>query len=234
MKITGEYDTIFVAHRDVRGVLAALTVHLSDRSVNIAFMRTYRTERGGAAYTVFELDDLPQGADLTDLLESLRAHPEVRIATLNPRSRRRARAHRHRDLPFLHECKGAPCLHQGSGRVFGCGHARPRGIAPRHRIGARRHGAGDRCHARRDHRADRASRSLSRRAHRRRGGTRAAGSRIVGGRSYGCRAEQRRRPCHGGSRAQRGDGRHRSRPHRRICRRGPGLRPSSCGSRRRR
>ena len=82
VKITGEYDTIFVAHRDVRGVLAALTVHLSDRSVNIAFMRTYRTERGGAAYTVFELDDLPQGADLTDLLESLRAHPEVRIATL--------------------------------------------------------------------------------------------------------------------------------------------------------
>lgn len=82
VKITGEYDTIFVAHRDARGVLAALTVMLSDRGVNIAFMRTYRTERGGAAYTVFELDELPEGEDLDDLLGSLRAHAEVRVATL--------------------------------------------------------------------------------------------------------------------------------------------------------
>ena len=51
VKITGEYDTVFVAHRDARGVLAALTVLLSTYGRNIAFMRTYRTERGGAAYT---------------------------------------------------------------------------------------------------------------------------------------------------------------------------------------
>lgn len=80
--ITGEYDTIFVAHRDTPGVLAALTVRLSEHDVNIAFMRTYRTERGGAAYTVFELDELPRGARLEGLLGELRAHSAVRIATL--------------------------------------------------------------------------------------------------------------------------------------------------------
>ncbi len=80
--ITGEYDTIFVMHRDAQGVLAALTVLLSNNGINIAFMRTYRTERGGAAYTVFELDDLPRGERLDGLLEQLRAHPEVRAATL--------------------------------------------------------------------------------------------------------------------------------------------------------
>lgn len=80
--ITGEYDTIFVAHQDTPGVLAALTVRLSEHGVNIAFMRTYRTERGGAAYTVFELDELPQGERLEGLLGELRAHHAVRVATL--------------------------------------------------------------------------------------------------------------------------------------------------------
>ncbi len=80
--ITGEYDTIFVTHRDTPGVLAALTVRLSEHNVNIAFMRTYRTERGRAAYTVFELDELPQGERLEGLLSELRANENVRVATL--------------------------------------------------------------------------------------------------------------------------------------------------------
>ena len=82
VKITGEYDTVFVAHRDARGVLAALTVLLSTYGLNIAFMRTYRTERGGAAYTVFELDDLPRGSQLEALLQALRGHEHVEVATL--------------------------------------------------------------------------------------------------------------------------------------------------------
>lgn len=82
VKITGEYDTVFVAHRDARGVLAALTVLLSTYGLNIAFMRTYRTERGGAAYTVFELDELPRGSQLDALLQALRAHEHVEVATI--------------------------------------------------------------------------------------------------------------------------------------------------------
>lgn len=57
VKITGELPTVFVAHQDKPGVLAALTGTLSAWSLNIATMRTFRAERGGAAYTVFEADE---------------------------------------------------------------------------------------------------------------------------------------------------------------------------------
>ena len=54
--ISGAYCTLFVAHRDVPGALAALTGLLAEVHVNIAFCSTYRTEAGGQAYSVFETD----------------------------------------------------------------------------------------------------------------------------------------------------------------------------------
>ena len=57
--ISGMYSTLFVAHQDAPGVLAALTNLLAYVHVNIAFCRTYRTEVGGQAYSVFETDARP-------------------------------------------------------------------------------------------------------------------------------------------------------------------------------
>ncbi len=68
--ISGDYDTLFVAHRDTPGVLANLTLLLARYGINIAFMRTYRTERGGNAYTVFELDELPPATLLNELRDA--------------------------------------------------------------------------------------------------------------------------------------------------------------------
>lgn len=62
--ISGMYSTLFVAHRDVPGVLAALTNLLAYSHVNIAFCRTYRTELGGQAYSVFETDGAADAAVL--------------------------------------------------------------------------------------------------------------------------------------------------------------------------
>ncbi len=73
VKITGDYPTIFVAHNDRPGVLAALTSGLSAASVNIATMHTYRETRGGRAYTVFEVDDAIDSA----LLEYLQRGPSI-------------------------------------------------------------------------------------------------------------------------------------------------------------
>ncbi len=56
VSLTGGYNALFVAHRDQCGVLAALCTLLGDHGVNIAFMRSYRQEVGGMAYTVFETD----------------------------------------------------------------------------------------------------------------------------------------------------------------------------------
>ena len=60
VEISGLYTTLFVAHRDAPGALAALTGALARAEMNIAFCRTYRTEAGGQAYSVFETDGAPQ------------------------------------------------------------------------------------------------------------------------------------------------------------------------------
>ncbi len=64
VEISGLYSTLFVAHRDAPGVLAALANLLAYAGVNIAFCRTYRTEQGGQAYTVFETDNTPDATVL--------------------------------------------------------------------------------------------------------------------------------------------------------------------------
>ena len=77
VSIAGELPTVFVAHRDKPGVLAALTGALSARGLNIATMRTFRSERGGAAYTVFEADDpIPD-----ELVQEVRALEHVGFAS---------------------------------------------------------------------------------------------------------------------------------------------------------
>lgn len=60
VEISGLYTTLFVAHLDAPGALAALTGALAKAHMNIAFCRTYRTEQGGHAYSVFETDGAPQ------------------------------------------------------------------------------------------------------------------------------------------------------------------------------
>lgn len=77
VEISGLYTTLFVAHRDAPGALAALTGALAKAQMNIAFCRTYRTEAGGQAYSVFETDGAPQ----RDVLPAVRSLDLVSYAT---------------------------------------------------------------------------------------------------------------------------------------------------------
>ena len=77
VEISGLYTTLFVAHRDAPGALASLTSALAQAQMNIAFCRTYRTEAGGQAYSVFETDGAPQ----RDVLPIVRALDLVNYAT---------------------------------------------------------------------------------------------------------------------------------------------------------
>ncbi len=54
---TGEYCALIVVQKDKPGVVAHITKCLSDRSVNIAYMRLFREHRGTTAYTIVESDD---------------------------------------------------------------------------------------------------------------------------------------------------------------------------------
>lgn len=77
VEISGLYTTLFVAHRDAPGALASLTGALAQARMNIAFCRTYRTEAGGQAYSVFETDGVPH----RDVLPIVRALDLVNYAT---------------------------------------------------------------------------------------------------------------------------------------------------------
>lgn len=70
---TGEYSAVIVVHQDKPGVVAHITKVLSDRNVNIAFMRLFREAKGHTAYTIVESDDrLPE-----EVNETLRENPNI-------------------------------------------------------------------------------------------------------------------------------------------------------------
>ena len=71
---TGEYSAIIVVQQDKPGVVAQITKVLSDRGVNIAFMRLFREAQGHTAYTIVESDGtLPE-----DVTENLKDNVNVR------------------------------------------------------------------------------------------------------------------------------------------------------------
>lgn len=62
VEFTGEYSTLIVGHKDVPGTVAFITGRLAERRINIAFMKMFREEEGGDAFTVIESDSyLPDG-----------------------------------------------------------------------------------------------------------------------------------------------------------------------------
>lgn len=56
--LSGDYYTLVIRHRDLTGVVAAITHILSEFSINIAFMKLYRENRGAVAYSIIEADDI--------------------------------------------------------------------------------------------------------------------------------------------------------------------------------
>ena len=71
---TGEYSAVIVVQQDKPGVVAHITKVLSDRGVNIAFMRLFREAKGHTAYTIVESDGkLPE-----DVAEYLKDNVNVR------------------------------------------------------------------------------------------------------------------------------------------------------------
>ena len=70
---TGEYAAVIAIHQDKPGVVAHITKVLSDRNVNIAFMRLFREGKGDTAYSIIESDGiLPEG-----IAEQLKTNPNI-------------------------------------------------------------------------------------------------------------------------------------------------------------
>lgn len=58
LEFTGELPTLIISHNDAPGVIARVSAVLSQRDINIAFMRVYRYNKGKDAYMVIETDNL--------------------------------------------------------------------------------------------------------------------------------------------------------------------------------
>ena len=75
---TGEYNAVIIIQKDRPGVAAHITKALSDRGVNIAFMRLFRESKGEKAYTIVESDGrLPE-----DITGKLLENPNIREVML--------------------------------------------------------------------------------------------------------------------------------------------------------
>ena len=81
VNFSGEYSTLITIHYDKPGVIAHITKCLSDKNVNIAFMKLFRTNKGQIAYSIVESDeDLPE-----DVTGAIRKNPSVQEVMLIPK-----------------------------------------------------------------------------------------------------------------------------------------------------
>lgn len=78
---SGEYSAVIVIHQDTPGVVAYITKCLSDRNVNIAFMRLFREAKGDIAYSIVESDGiLPE--DIGNTIQQNKNIHEVMIVQM--------------------------------------------------------------------------------------------------------------------------------------------------------
>lgn len=80
VEFTGQYATTIVLHRDVPGLIAAVSKVMSDAGVNICNFRLARNQKGGLAVMTIETDNAPG----PHLPEKIAALPHVERVTMLP------------------------------------------------------------------------------------------------------------------------------------------------------
>ena len=76
VEVTGNYNTIVLVAEDVKGSVARIAGILAEHSINIATLKLTRKERGGDAFMVIEVDDVPS----QEVRDEIRALPWVKWA----------------------------------------------------------------------------------------------------------------------------------------------------------
>lgn len=124
---TGEYSTLIVIQQDKPGVIAHITRCLSEKNVNIAFMKLYREEKGSTAYSIVESD----GVLSDDVAEKIRLNACVQdVMLIQPQNHNEEEAvssgsgasDSHTDTPSLSctaDGKGSPAASREPGKRKG-------------------------------------------------------------------------------------------------------------------
>ena len=76
VEVSGNYNTIVLVAEDVKGSVARIATILAEYSLNIATLRLTRKARGGDAFMVIEIDDVPS----EEVRDHIRELPWVRWA----------------------------------------------------------------------------------------------------------------------------------------------------------
>jgi L-serine dehydratase len=76
VEVSGNYNTIVLVAEDIKGSVARIAGVLAEHDLNIATLRLTRKERGGDAFMVIEIDDVPGEA----VRDEIRKLPWVRWA----------------------------------------------------------------------------------------------------------------------------------------------------------
>ena len=76
VEVTGNYNTIVLVAEDVKGSVARIAGILAEHSINIATLKLTRKQRGGDAFMVIEVDDVPS----QEVRDEIRALPWVKWA----------------------------------------------------------------------------------------------------------------------------------------------------------
>ena len=76
VEVTGNYNTIVLVAEDVKGSVARIAGVLAEHSINIATLKLTRKQRGGDAFMVIEVDDVPS----QDVRDEIRVLPWVKWA----------------------------------------------------------------------------------------------------------------------------------------------------------
>ena len=56
VSFTGDYNTLIIFHYDSKGIIGKITTWLSEKGINIAFMRVFRLDKADRAVSVIETD----------------------------------------------------------------------------------------------------------------------------------------------------------------------------------
>ena len=76
VEVTGNYNTVVLVAEDVKGSVARIATLLAEDNINIATLKLTRKVRGGDAFMVIEVDEMPS----TALRDRIRALPWVKWA----------------------------------------------------------------------------------------------------------------------------------------------------------
>ena len=76
VEVTGNYNTVVLVAEDVKGSVARIASLLAEDNINIATLKLTRKARGGDAFMVIEVDEMPS----TNLRDRIRALPWVKWA----------------------------------------------------------------------------------------------------------------------------------------------------------